>query len=225
MECPVCGLAVTRTIAARPLLFQASALAQRAEWTPTPTTKTSLTAPALGRVAPVPTPAPEMEPIRLPAPGDTPEPAPVPAPRPALETESSGLSLGPLLLLELGETLLLIALNLLLSLITSALLGVPLGRLYSGAWFILLPLHLCLSWAFLLVPIMLAGQSPLMGRLRLVLGEEAPERRLAYSLLHLASLVAFPLSALCLILSRRHQTLGELLSGQEILPRPVSRMR
>jgi hypothetical protein len=223
MECPVCGLAVTRTIATRPLLFQASALTHRTEWDPAPTGKTTLTAPALGRVAPVPTPAPEMEPIRIPPPEATPEPTP--APQPTLQTESSGLSLGPLLLLELGEALLLIGLNLMLCIISSAMLGVSLGRLYGGAWFILLPLHFCLSWAFLLVPIMLAGQSPLMGRLHLILGEEAPERRLAYSLLHLASLAVFPLSALCLILSRRHQTLGELLSGQEILPRPMSRMR
>lgn len=223
MECHVCGLAITRAAASRPLLFQASAFAHRGGFAPAPSAKTSLSAPALGRVAPVPTPAPEMEPIRLDAPQPAPEP---PSPQATLGSAStSGLSLGPLVLLETGEALLLALLNVLLAWTASALLNVGFGRLYGGAWFILLPLHFTLSWAFLLVPIMLAGQSPLMGRLSLVLDEEAPERRLAYSFLHLVSLAVLPLSVLCLILSRRHQTLAELLSGQEILPKPASRLR
>jgi hypothetical protein len=223
LECPVCGLALSRPTLPRPFLFQASALAARASFEPLPgAPKAALTAPALGRV---PTLAPEMEPIRL---GPDPEPrpeAPPAAPLPALGAEAPTLSLGPLLLLESGEALILALLNGALALLVSGLVGVGLGRLYTGAWFLVLPLHFLASWAFLLVPLMLGGQSPLMGRLNLVLTEEAPERRLAYSLLHLLSLALLPLSVLCLILGRRHQTLAELLSGQEILPHPVARMR
>lgn len=224
LECPVCGLALSRPGAQRPFLFQASALAAPGVFEARPATpKAALTAPALGRV---PTLAPEMEPIRLaPEPEERPRPASEAAPLPSLHAEPATLSLGPLLLLESGEALILALLNAALALLASALLGVSLGRLYGGAWFLILPLHALASWAFLLVPLLLAGQSPLMGRLNLVLTEEAPERRLAYSLLHLLSLLLLPVSVLCLILGRRHQTLAELLSGQEILPRPVARMR
>lgn len=219
VECVTCGLRVSGGRAPRPLLFQASALASRTALDTVPAGKPVLTAPALGRVAPVV--APEAEPIRL---EDL--PLPLPPPAPALPgSGSSPLSLGPLFLLEGGEALLLAALNLALALLASALLDAPLARLYSAGWMLLLPVHLALSWGFLVAPLLLAGQSPLMARLNLVLAEEAPEKRLAYSLLHLLSLALLPVSALCLILGHRHQTLGELLSGQEILPRAVARMR
>jgi len=39
------------------------------------------------------------------------------------------------------------------------------------------------------------------------------------------SVACFPLSFLCMVLSPRHQTLAELLSGQELLSRPLSWMR
>ena len=48
-ECPECGLGLAPPRQSRPLLFQASALAQ-VTFTPPPRT---LTAPALGRVAPI----------------------------------------------------------------------------------------------------------------------------------------------------------------------------
>lgn len=219
VECATCGLRVSAGRAPRPLLFQASALASRTSLESVPGTKPVLTAPALGRVAPVA--APEAEPIRL---EDLPPLPPPPAPT-LSDSASSALSLGPLFLLEGGEALLLAALNLTLALLAAALLDAPLARLYGAGWLLLLPVHFILSWAFLLAPLLLAGQSPLMGRLNLVLTEEAPEKRLAYSLLHLLSLALLPVSALCLILGHRHQTLGELLSGQEILPKAVARMR
>jgi hypothetical protein len=64
-----------------------------------------------------------------------------------------------------------------------------------------------------------------MGAFGVTLPENSPERRMAFSLLHLVSVLCFPLSFLCMVLSPRHQTLGELLSGQELLARPVSRLR
>jgi hypothetical protein len=57
------------------------------------------------------------------------------------------------------------------------------------------------------------------------LPENLPERRMVFSLVHMLSVFCFPLSFLCMVLSPRHQTLAELLSGQELLARPAARMR
>jgi hypothetical protein len=64
-----------------------------------------------------------------------------------------------------------------------------------------------------------------MGRFGVTLPENTPERRMTFSLVHMLSVLCFPLSFLCMVLSPRHQTLAELLSGQELLARPVGRMR
>jgi hypothetical protein len=64
-----------------------------------------------------------------------------------------------------------------------------------------------------------------MGRWNLVLAEDEPERRMVFSLLHLLSVGLFPLSFLCMVLSPRHQTLAEYLSGQEIISKPEPRLR
>ena len=104
-------------------------------------------------------------------------------------------------------------------------LGVPPARLLLGAWPLVIPYLLATSWAFFMVPLALAGQSPMMGTFGVTLPENTAERRMTFSLVHLLSVVCFPLSFLCMILSPRHQTLAELLSGQELLARPTARMR
>jgi len=76
-----------------------------------------------------------------------------------------------------------------------------------------------------MAPLVLTGQSPMMGFFGVTLPENSPERRMAFSLVHMLSVACFPLSFLCMVLSPRHQTLAELLSGQELLSRPLSRMR
>jgi hypothetical protein len=48
---------------------------------------------------------------------------------------------------------------------------------------------------------------------------------MAFSLLHLFSVLCFPLSFLCMVLTRNHRTLAELLSGLEILQLPPTRVR
>ena len=78
-------------------------------------------------------------------------------------------------------------------------------------------MHFVLSWAALMVPLALTGQSPMMGRFGLQLGANQPERRLAFSLFHLLSVTVFPLSFICMVLTRNHRTLAELLTGQEIV--------
>jgi hypothetical protein len=75
-----------------------------------------------------------------------------------------------------------------------------------------------------MVPLVLVGQSPMMGIQGLLLDTDLPERRMSFSLLHLVSVLCFPVSFLCMVLTPNHRTLAELLSGLEILQLP-DRMR
>ena len=217
MECPVCGLAVARQALPRPLLFQASAL--RASAAPRPD-RQSLSAPALGRVEPLTI----LEPLEPAAPAVAEEPRPAlgAGPGPDLDLLDT---FWPVVRMEGSEFLALILLNLLLALAARLASGAPAGRIYAEFWPYLLPVHLAVSWAFLMVPLVLVGQSPMMGLMRLSVDTDQPERRMAFSVLYLTSAAAFPVSFLCMVLTPDHRTLGELLSGQEILQMPWSRGR
>jgi hypothetical protein len=216
-ECPECGLALAPPRQGRPLLFQASALAQATFEPPART----LTAPALGRVAPV---AVEVGPEELERPVSITPIAPSSA-QPALEMEEPAASFWPLVKVEASEALLLALLQGLALLLPAWLLGVSPARLFAGAWPLVVPFLVAVSWMLFMAPLVLTGQSPMMGFFGVTLPENSPERRMAFSLVHLVSVVCFPLSFLCMVLSPRHQTLAELLSGQELLSRPTSRMR
>ncbi len=212
VECPVCGLSLARQALPRPLLFQASALQHSA---PAAARRQAISAPALGRVAPVlldesAPPVPEPHSPALPLPPSPPVP----------ELQAPETSFWPLVRVELAEFLILAILNGLFGLLAAALCGAGLGRLYGELWPFLLPVHLGLSWAFIMVPMALTGQSPVMGSLGLLLDTGQPERRLAFSVFHLLSVALFPASFLCLVLTPEHRTLAELLTGQEILARP-----
>lgn len=183
--------------------------------------RTAISAPALGRV----------DPVLVIEPGTQQEVAPSPMvlPRtPLLEEqlpEFPADSFWPLVRLEVTEAALLLGLNLLLALLASWVGGVSLDRLYAELWHFLVPVHIAISWAFEMVPITLVGQSPAMGSLGLLLDATQPERRIAFSLFHLVSVVLFPVSFLCMVLTPYHHTLAEILTGQEILTRPLPRMR
>ena len=217
VECPVCGLSLSRQTLPRPLLFQASAL-QHPSLPAEPRTH-AISAPALGRVTPVA--------ILEPAPSWTEDPAPllptIPASLPP--PEPPGTSFWPLVRVEFLELLLLALINGLFVLLASLLCRASVGRTYEELWPFLVPVHLCLSWAFVMVPMALTGQSPMMGARGLLLDTSLPEKRLAFSLFHLLSVTLFPISFLCMVLTPEHRTLAELLTGQEILARPIPRMR
>ena len=216
-ECPECGLALAPPRQGRPLLFQASALSQATlEATPR-----ALKAPALGRVAPV---AVEVSREELERPDDL-EPQHVPDARPALGGEEPAASFWPLVKVEATEALLLVLIQGLALLVPALTLGVSPTRLFEGAWPLVLPYLFAVSWILFMGPLVLTGQSPLMGFFGVTLPENTPERRMAFSLVHMLSVFFFPLSFLCMVLGPRHQTLAELLSGQELLSRPLSRMR
>ncbi len=216
----------------RPLLFQASAFQASTISPPNAATSTAasiaphqghqvhqgIVSPALGRVAPVPMEEPNLAPgrpgqaLRLPM-------------SEALESEAEGTgsSFWSLVKLEISEAATLFILNALLAMVVSWQLGAPIARCYGELWPYLVSLHLAFSWAMVLVPMVLAGQSLFMVPMGLLLASEQPERRLAFSLFHLFSVLAFPLSFLCMVLTPNHRTLAELLTGQEIFLKPLSR--
>lgn len=227
LECPVCGLTIARRVLPRPLLFQASAL-QETPPSPLPRQQ-AISTPALGRVAPLPLPLPEPpeedaedRPILV-APLAPLYSAPSPQVPASLEEESDDHSFWPLVRMELTESLCIFALNGLIALLVSFQTGPSLTRVYGQIWQFLLPLHLAISWAYVMVPIALGGQSLAMSPRGLLLDTTQPERRLAFSVFHLISTLLFPLSFFCMVLTANHQTLAELLTGQEILMRPDPR--
>lgn len=218
LECPVCGLSLPRRPLPRPLLFQASALRSPAP-SPRPDLQ-GISAPALGRVEPMPIPEPPAQ--------DAPAQAVAAAPEaPALasaETDAAD-SFWPVVRMEGAELCALLALNAVAALAACIASGAWPSRLYGEMWAYLLPLHLTLSWAWIMVPLVLVGQSPMMAFLHLAVDTDQPERRMAFSLLHLLSAAAFPVSFLCMVLTPDHRTLAELLSGSEIMQLPFYRVR
>ncbi len=216
-ECPECGLALAPARQARPMLFQASALAQ-VSYEPPPR---ALTAPALGRVAPV---SVEVSPNEMGYPRAL-DPSPTMPAQPTLGTPEPAASFWPLVKVEATEALLLIFVQGVAILLPAWALGVGPSRLFLGAWPLVIPYLLAVSWMLFMAPLVLTGQSPMMGFFGVTLPENTPERRMAFSLVHMLSVTCFPLSFFCMVLSPRHQTLAELLSGQELLSRPLSRLR
>ena len=215
LECPQCGLGLARQPLPRPLLFQASALknagAARGE-------RQTLSTPALGRVEPMTI----LE--RVPPGEETPQPYQDPGLRLELPAPAADLELGdsfwPVVKMEALECLMLASLNSLLALVACWMAGGPPSLVYPALWSYLLPVHAAISWAYLMVPLVLVGQSPMMERQNLLLDTLLPERRMSFSLLHLVSAICFPVSFLCMVLTPNHRTLAELLSGLEILQLP-----
>jgi len=210
MECPVCGLLLAQRMLPRPLLFQASAIQGGRE---TDHRSLAIATPALGRVAPVA--VEELPPVESPPTGHLLRTLP----RGGLQTAAGepASTFWRLAQLEAGEALLLGLVNLLLGALALALLRIGPFQAYPALWPYLGPLHFAVSWVSLMVPVVLVGQSPLMGFLGLRLAAEQPERRMAFSLFHLLSVALFPLSFLCMVLTPNHRSLAELLTGQEIL--------
>jgi hypothetical protein len=218
-ECPQCGLSLARQPLPRPLLFQASALKHSGQ---AREERHTLSTPALGRVEPLTI----LE--RVPE-GDAPPAFPDPGlrlelPAPAADLELTD-SFWPVVKMEALECLALLVLNALLALVACGMAGAPPMVVYTNLWPYLVPVHASVSWTYLMVPLVLVGQSPMMGMENLLLDSDLPERRMSFSLLHLVSALGFPVSFLCMVLTPNHRTLAELLSGLEILQLPSRRTR
>ena len=220
LECPQCGLGLARQPLPRPLLFQASAL----KLTGTAREdRQSISTPALGRVEPMT--ILERLPVEETPVADFQDPGlrlELPAPAADLELTDS---FWPVVRMEALEGMVLLSLNAVLALVACWMSGSPPAVLYPNLWPYLLPVHGAVSWAYLMVPLVLVGQSPMMGMERLLLDTDLPERRMSFSLLHLVSALGFPVSFLCMVLTPNHRTLAELLSGLEILQLPSRRVR
>jgi hypothetical protein len=220
LECPQCGLGLARQPLPRPLLFQASAL----KLTGTAREdRQSISAPALGRVEPMT--ILERLPVEETPVADFQDPGlrlELPAPAADLELTDS---FWPVVRMEALEGVVLLSLNAVLALVACWMAGAPPSVVYPALWTYLLPVHGAISWAYLMVPLVLVGQSPMMGMQNLLLDTDLPERRMSFSLLHLVSAICFPVSFLCMVLTPNHRTLAELLSGLEILELPGRRVR
>jgi hypothetical protein len=228
----VCGLTLPRQPLPAPLLFQASALhpghAGGVPARPGPARlavehpgRPALATPALGRVEPL-TLQEHVE-----AGGEDSELAAMPESSSLFsptEVEPSD-AFWPVVKMEAMEFLLLAALNALIALVACWSVGAFPAKVYGTFWAYILPVHAAVSWAFVMVPLVLVGQSPMMGVEGLLLDTDLPERRMSFSLLYLVSATLFPASFLCMVLTPNHRTLGELLSGQEILQMPSYRVR
>ncbi len=227
-ECPVCGLELAQRSLPRPLLFQASALQKPIA--PSRKSQHAIATPALGRVEPlsVSTEAPPLH-------GGSPEepkpnlipglPIGIPLNSPPNLGDLSISSFWPLVRMEVTEFAALLAINILFMALASLLAGIWPTRLYPQLWLQFLLIHLSLSWAYVMLPLALTGQSLAMARLGLLLDAHQSDRRLTFSMFHLLSVLCWPLSFLCLVLTPNHRTLAELLTGQEILQRPLPKMR
>ncbi|MBP1628742.1 MAG: hypothetical protein H6Q00_3217 [Holophagaceae bacterium] len=203
----------------RPLLFQASALQGKVERDPH---QQAISVPALGRVAPVVLETPETDEEMDPLPEWPRMPSqPILSPP---QSKDDGDSFWPLAKLEFMEAIAMVGVNLVLAAFTWIQTG-ALSSAYAELWHFLLPMHFVLSWTLVMVPLALTGQSPMMGRFGLQLSAVQPERRLAFSLFHLLSVTVFPLSFICMVLTRNHRTLAELLTGQDIVVIAPARMR
>ena len=246
----MCGLSLSRQPLPRPLLFQTSVLRANGRnpgaATPRRLSAGQPTAGRLGsalepeRLEPLPPFREERQTISAPALGRV-EPLTIldplePLPEPVAETpydleetlaeELAGPdSFWPVVKMEALEFLILAGLNGFIMLVACLTARAFPALLYGTHWNYLLPVHGAISWAYVMVPLVLVGQSPMMGLERLLIDTDLPERRMSFSLLHLISATLFPISFLCMVLTGNHRTLAELLSGQEILQMPSYRAR
>jgi len=206
----------------KPLLFQVSKggapQGRGAEGAPK-----AISSPALGRIAPV-----HLGDAKAEAQGpqawrqedggaglaDEPRPAAAEAEKPEGQSIFWRLAL-----MELHEAAFLLAVNGLIAFVACRQLHSPFLVVYSGFWPQLLAMHALVSWAYLLLPMLLTGSTPSMLRHGFGIADTQMEKRFSFSLFMLLSVAFLPLSFLCMVLTPAHATLAELLTGQEIRER------
>ncbi|MDR1840419.1 MAG: hypothetical protein LBQ86_00630 [Holophagales bacterium] len=221
IECPVCGIPISRPPLKRPLLFQVSkdaeAPQQRGHGTPK-----ILSAPALGRIAPVDLSGGTHN-LSGPDAGNQDyyrDNSGVASAAAAEPEQADGQSIfWRLALMECQEAVSLLVLNCLIVFTVCWQLNLPPGRAYGDFWPYLITLHFLVSWAYFMLPMLLTGSSAAMLRMGFGIADSQPEKRLSFSLFMLLSVAFLPLSFLCMVLTPAHTTLAEILTGQEIRER------
>jgi len=220
IECPVCGIPLSRPPLKRPLLFQVS---KGADPQPRKAPK-SISAPALGRVAPVvlgKEPADENTDYQLHVDNSD---ASSTANSESHQAEAQS-TFWRLARMEFQEAFTLLILNGFIAFIARWQLKQTAYQMYTDFWPYLTAVHLLVSWAYFMLPIVLTGSSIAMMRLGFGIADIQPEKRLSFSLFMLLSVMLVPLSFLCMVLTPAHTTLAELLTGQEIRERTPDLMR
>ena len=127
--------------------------------------------------------------------------------------------------MELREAAALSVINGLVATIACWQLGLPPGKSYPVFWPYLGALHAIVSWTYFMIPTVLTGSTPAMLALGLRITDQQTEKRLSFSVFMLLSVALLPLSFLCMVLTPTHTTLAELLTGQEIRERGSGTMR
>jgi len=220
IECPVCGIPLSRQPLKRPLLFQVSKSAEP----PPQNSPKSITAPAMGRIAPVnlsgETPVATKTVHK--ANPDRPATGVVATEYHQSDAQSTFWRLARM---EFQEAISLLLLNGAIAFIARWQLKLSTFQTYTDFWPYLITLHILVSWAYLMLPIVLTGSSIAMMRLGFGIADAQPEKRLSFSLFMLVSVVLVPFSFLCMVLTPAHTTLAEILTGQEIRERTPDLMR
>ena len=227
IECPVCGIPLSRQPLKRPLLFQVSNKSIEPQPPPQPPPQSSpksITAPAIGRIAPVKTET-ELQTTQTILKAN-----PAPPLDSALVTKESHhpdvqSTFWRLARMELLEAIAFLILNSAIAFIARWQLNLTTYQTYTDFWPYLITLHALISWAYFMLPIVLTGSSVAMMRLGFGIADTQPEKRLSFSLFMLVSVLLVPFSFLCMVLTPAHTTLAEILTGQEIRERTPDLMR
>jgi len=220
IECPVCGIPLSRQPLKRPLLFQVS----KSEG-PTPQNEPkSITAPAIGRITPVDLsgelPSEKtVHKVNVDRPADS-----IIAPAESHQSDAHS-TFWRLARMEFQEALSMLILNGGIVFIARWQLKLSTNQTYTDFWPYLITLHALVSWAYFMLPIVLTGSSIAMMRLGFGIADTQPEKRLSFSLFMLVSVLLVPFSFLCMVLTPAHTTLAEILTGQEIRERTPDLMR
>jgi hypothetical protein len=130
-----------------------------------------------------------------------------------------------LVLMEFHEALSLLVINGLVAFVACWQLGLPFRQAYSEFWSDFLAMHFLLSWAYLLLPMLLAGSTVSMLRHGFGIADTQMGKRVSFSFFMLFSVAFLPLSVLCMLLTPARATLAELITGQEIRERTPDLLR
>jgi len=227
LECPVCGMPVSRPRVVKPLLFQVSKGAPQQKQGAGRGVPKTLTSPALGRITPIYVGGEEFEPQSLKVRSWEDDAM---APESALATESADQSneqsiFWRLVRMESREAVSLLFINGLVALVVCWQLNMPFSQAYSEFWSDLLVMHVVVSWAYLLLPLLLTGSTASMLRHGFGIADAQMGKRVSFSFFMLLSVALLPLSFLCMVLTPAHATLAELITGQEIRERTPDLLR
>jgi hypothetical protein len=187
----------------------------------------SISSPALGRIAPIDTSDGQLEPQSLKVRFWEEEGA---APEPAVAATEADQPAGQsifwrLVLMELHEAVSLAVINGLVAFVVCWQLKMPFRQAYSEFWSDFAVMHFLLSWAYLLLPMLLTGSTASMLRHGFGIADAQMGKRISFSFFMLFSVVFLPLSILCMLLTPARATLAELITGQEIRERTPDLLR